>query len=189
MDDPPPPPKYHKHQQHQNQKLNLNPSSSSGESIRAAAFTTLAEDVFANNDNSQGHDYVDKDNNDDNDKKESNKKHHNSNLFQKLSASANILKEVLPIQRSTLNNNHNSHNRNATTATGIHSKISTFSVDNGNGTGCNNANPNLYYKDNYNNLSWKCSFGTNESDGIWMNTSDVSGIIMSGSVWVMICKL
>lgn len=43
-----------------------------------------------------------------------------------------------------------------------------------------------YYRDDFNDQSWKCSFGTNEDDGIWMNTNDQPGTIMSFLVWILI---
>lgn len=46
----------------------------------------------------------------------------------------------------------------------------------------------LYYQDNYNDFSWKCSFGTREDDGIWMNRKDQVGTIMSFLVWILISK-
>eukprot|EP00521_Asterionellopsis_glacialis_P010030 CAMPEP_0195289180 /NCGR_PEP_ID=MMETSP0707-20130614/5564_1 /TAXON_ID=33640 /ORGANISM="Asterionellopsis glacialis, Strain CCMP134" /LENGTH=396 /DNA_ID=CAMNT_0040349153 /DNA_START=87 /DNA_END=1277 /DNA_ORIENTATION=+ len=43
-----------------------------------------------------------------------------------------------------------------------------------------------YYQDNYNDLSWGCSVGTHEDDGIWMNRSDQPGTIMALMVWILI---
>ena len=63
------------------------------------------------------------------------------------------------------------------------------------GTAYNNRNKgsdynnDIYYEDHFNELPWKFSFGTSQEDGVWMNTSDGSGIIMASMVWIMICKL
>jgi hypothetical protein len=43
-----------------------------------------------------------------------------------------------------------------------------------------------YYEDNYNDLPWKCSFGTSHDDGIWLNQSDTPGLVMSSMVWLLI---
>lgn len=43
-----------------------------------------------------------------------------------------------------------------------------------------------YYEDNYNDLPWKCTFGTMHDDGVWMNQSDSPGLLMSSLVWLMI---
>lgn len=43
-----------------------------------------------------------------------------------------------------------------------------------------------YYEDTFNDQPWRCSFGTSEDDGIWLNTSDQAGTIMSFSVWILI---
>lgn len=43
-----------------------------------------------------------------------------------------------------------------------------------------------YYEDNYNDLSWRCSFGTRHDDGIWANHGDSPGLIMACLVWLMI---
>ena len=42
------------------------------------------------------------------------------------------------------------------------------------------------YEDTYNDQPWKCTFGTNEDDGIWMNHYDRVGTIMAALVWVLI---
>ena len=60
-------------------------------------------------------------------------------LFQRLSASANILKDAV--------SRH---------------KMGVLSVETSGGD-------DIYYEDNFNDLPWKCSFGTAEDDGIWMN--------------------
>ncbi len=52
----------------------------------------------------------------------------------------------------------------------------------------NKAAGHEYYEDHYNDLPWRCSFGTSDKDGVWMNTTDISGIIMASMVWIMICK-
>lgn len=43
-----------------------------------------------------------------------------------------------------------------------------------------------YYEDNYNDLPWKCSFGTRQDDGIWLNLNDPPGLTMSSMVWLLI---
>ena len=43
-----------------------------------------------------------------------------------------------------------------------------------------------YYRDEFNDESWTCSFGTEEESGIWMNASDKSGTIMAFLVWFLI---
>ena len=42
-----------------------------------------------------------------------------------------------------------------------------------------------YYIDSYNGQSWSCSFGTREDNGIWMNSGDQAGVIMSALVWLL----
>lgn len=42
-----------------------------------------------------------------------------------------------------------------------------------------------YYIDSYNSEPWSCSFGTAESNGIWFNSSDQAGSIMSALVWLL----
>lgn len=44
----------------------------------------------------------------------------------------------------------------------------------------------IYYVDNYNDLPWRCSCGTNGDDGIWLNHTDTPGLVMSSLVWLMI---
>lgn len=44
----------------------------------------------------------------------------------------------------------------------------------------------LYYEDHFNDMSWSCSVGTTDDDGIWLNQSDPAGTIMSVLVWVLI---
>jgi DHHC palmitoyltransferase len=46
--------------------------------------------------------------------------------------------------------------------------------------------PNLYYEDHFNDMSWSCSFGTADENGVWLNQSDFAGCIMSCMVWVLI---
>lgn len=43
-----------------------------------------------------------------------------------------------------------------------------------------------YYIDSYNDQPWSWSFGTNESNGIWCNSSDQAGTIMSAMVWLLL---
>jgi hypothetical protein len=42
------------------------------------------------------------------------------------------------------------------------------------------------YEDTYNDQPWKCTFGTNEDDGIWINHYDRVGTVMAALVWVLI---
>ncbi|KAL7557644.1 hypothetical protein ACA910_001248 [Epithemia clementina (nom. ined.)] len=44
----------------------------------------------------------------------------------------------------------------------------------------------LYYEDSFNDLSWTCSFGTSDEDGIWLNQADPAGTIMAILVWVLL---
>jgi len=52
---------------------------------------------------------------------------------------------------------------------------------------CNSAmtDDGRYYRDDFNDSPWSCHFGTTEEDGIWMNTSDQAGTIMSMIVWLL----
>jgi hypothetical protein len=43
-----------------------------------------------------------------------------------------------------------------------------------------------YYMDHFNDLSWNCSMGTSDDDGIWYNRNDPAGTIMSFLVWFLI---
>jgi len=43
----------------------------------------------------------------------------------------------------------------------------------------------VYYEDTFNDEPWRCRFGTNPEDGIWMNQSDKVGTIMSSMVWIL----
>ena len=43
----------------------------------------------------------------------------------------------------------------------------------------------LYYEDSFNDFSWKCSTGTTDEDGIWLNRADPAGTIMAFMVWVL----
>jgi DHHC palmitoyltransferase len=45
--------------------------------------------------------------------------------------------------------------------------------------------PNLYYEDTFNDLSWSCSIGTSDEDGVWLNQGDPAGTIMAVLVWVL----
>lgn len=45
---------------------------------------------------------------------------------------------------------------------------------------------NYYYMDDFNDLSYSCTFGTSDSHGIWMNRQDPAGTLMCGIVWVLI---
>mmetsp|Transcript_27388 Transcript_27388/g.42096 ORF Transcript_27388/g.42096 Transcript_27388/m.42096 type:complete len:215 (+) Transcript_27388:102-746(+) len=42
-----------------------------------------------------------------------------------------------------------------------------------------------YYVDSFNGEAWKCSFGTAEDNGIWMNSGDQAGTIMATLVWIL----
>ena len=44
----------------------------------------------------------------------------------------------------------------------------------------------LYYEDSFNDLSWSCTFGTSDEDGIWINQADPAGTIMAFLVWVLL---
>mmetsp|Transcript_25581 Transcript_25581/g.29219 ORF Transcript_25581/g.29219 Transcript_25581/m.29219 type:complete len:442 (+) Transcript_25581:63-1388(+) len=100
-------------------------------------------------------------------------------IFQKLSTSASMIKEIIiPVSNS---NNSN----NGTSNYSKNNSISPMNMDSRYSQRKGFAE-NEYYEDSYNDLPWKCSFGTSENDGIWMNTSDISGIIMSSMVWIMI---
>mmetsp|Transcript_29320 Transcript_29320/g.80537 ORF Transcript_29320/g.80537 Transcript_29320/m.80537 type:complete len:427 (+) Transcript_29320:146-1426(+) len=43
-----------------------------------------------------------------------------------------------------------------------------------------------YYIDSYNDQPWGWTFGTHEKNGIWFNSSDQAGSIMSVMVWVLL---
>jgi hypothetical protein len=43
-----------------------------------------------------------------------------------------------------------------------------------------------YYRDNFNDQPYSCNFGTEEENGVWMNTSDQAGTIMAFIVWVLL---
>jgi len=43
-----------------------------------------------------------------------------------------------------------------------------------------------YYRDNFNDYSWKCSLGTTDEDGIWLNQHDPAGTIMCIMVWILL---
>jgi hypothetical protein len=45
-----------------------------------------------------------------------------------------------------------------------------------------------YYRDDFNDQSWSCTFGTGEENGIWMNTRDQAGTIMAFMVWFLLGK-
>ena len=44
----------------------------------------------------------------------------------------------------------------------------------------------VYYEDSFNDLSWSCTAGTADENGIWLNQSDTAGTIMAVLVWVLI---
>lgn len=43
-----------------------------------------------------------------------------------------------------------------------------------------------FYRDNFNDQPYSCNFGTEEENGIWMNTSDKAGTIMAFIVWILL---
>lgn len=43
-----------------------------------------------------------------------------------------------------------------------------------------------FYRDNFNDQPYSCNFGTEEENGIWMNTSDQAGTIMAFIVWILL---
>eukprot|EP00980_Cylindrotheca_fusiformis_P024341 scaffold11783_cov120-Cylindrotheca_fusiformis.AAC.1 len=43
-----------------------------------------------------------------------------------------------------------------------------------------------YYRDDFNDLSWSCSMGTSDDNGIWLNRYDPAGTIMAMMVWVLL---
>mmetsp|Transcript_18118 Transcript_18118/g.34379 ORF Transcript_18118/g.34379 Transcript_18118/m.34379 type:complete len:392 (-) Transcript_18118:33-1208(-) len=43
-----------------------------------------------------------------------------------------------------------------------------------------------YYIDSFNDQPWSWTFGTHERNGIWFNSSDQAGSIMSAMVWVLL---
>jgi len=43
-----------------------------------------------------------------------------------------------------------------------------------------------YYRDDFNDYSWKFSVGTSDEDGIWLNRSDLAGNIMCIMVWILL---
>jgi hypothetical protein len=43
-----------------------------------------------------------------------------------------------------------------------------------------------YYRDDFNDLSYGCSIGTSDEDGIWVNRGDPAGTIMAMMVWVLL---
>ena len=43
-----------------------------------------------------------------------------------------------------------------------------------------------FYRDNFNDQPYSCNFGTEEENGIWMNTSDEAGTIMAFIVWILL---
>lgn len=47
-------------------------------------------------------------------------------------------------------------------------------------------NDGVYYIDHFNDLSYACSVGTSDDDGVWINRSDPAGTIMSCLVWFLI---
>lgn len=44
----------------------------------------------------------------------------------------------------------------------------------------------LYYQDDFNELSWSCSFGTTDDHGVWLNRLDPAGTLMSCLVWFLV---
>ena len=44
----------------------------------------------------------------------------------------------------------------------------------------------MFYRDDFNDMSWSCSVGTTDEHGIWLNRADPAGTIMSMMVWVLL---
>jgi hypothetical protein len=44
----------------------------------------------------------------------------------------------------------------------------------------------LFYRDDFNDLSWSCGVGTNDESGIWLNRADPAGTIMCFMVWILL---
>jgi len=42
-----------------------------------------------------------------------------------------------------------------------------------------------FYRDDFNDQSWSCSFGTTDEHGTWLNMRDQAGLIMSALVWIL----
>lgn len=55
-----------------------------------------------------------------------------------------------------------------------------------NGTRDDEGPNGLYYIDDFNDYSWKCSLGTSDEDGIWLNRGDLAGNIMCIMVWILL---
>lgn len=53
-------------------------------------------------------------------------------------------------------------------------------------TTSNDPDAAIYYEDSFNDMSWSCSAGTADENGIWLNSSDTAGSIMACLVWVLI---
>jgi palmitoyltransferase ZDHHC3/7/25 len=49
-----------------------------------------------------------------------------------------------------------------------------------------NADDHEYYEDSFNDMSWRCTLGTSDEDGIWLNQNDPAGTIMCVMVWILI---
>jgi len=43
-----------------------------------------------------------------------------------------------------------------------------------------------YYRDDFNDYSWRCSVGTTDENGIWLNQNDGAGTIMCIMVWILL---
>jgi len=43
-----------------------------------------------------------------------------------------------------------------------------------------------YYRDDFNDYPWRCSVGTTDEDGIWLNQNDPAGTIMAMMVWILL---
>jgi hypothetical protein len=105
--------------------------------------------------------------------------HHNFSMKQRLSNTAKFMKEIIPSHHNFISICFDD---------GYDDDDDDDDDENRNGNKPNYMDHTIYYQDNFNDLPWKCSFGTSEENGVWMNTSDTSGIIMSSMVWLMICK-
>ena len=108
-----------------------------------------------------------------------------------VSDSASFSPPQLPINRSEESANESSdmkeHGRKFTTNRIVSSISSCFC------SSCrlkSNEDPNQdtekYYRDDFNDGSWSCTFGTSEDSGIWMNTRDQAGTILALTVWFLL---
>jgi len=73
----------------------------------------------------------------------------------------------------------------------LYSATTTTTAVSGNNN--NNKNDNndddddyYYYRDDFNDLSWSCTMGTQDEHGIWLNRHDPAGTMMAMVVWFLI---